>query len=133
MGLKLPADVKASYRLHDGQDNEPGLVGGEGWMLLSLQEIVKSWRQWSRANPKGARCVPIAWGRAGDYVFLNLDPDSEEPDCLMIQRRDRTKPDPFMPSFSFWLADFAEQLEDGEFAYSEEHGEVMYADELDLD
>jgi cell wall assembly regulator SMI1 len=54
MGLKLPNDVKASYRIHDGQGMEPGLVGGEGWMLLSLQNIVKVWRRWSRSNPKHA-------------------------------------------------------------------------------
>jgi hypothetical protein len=51
----------------------------------------------------------------------------------MIQRRDSADPDPLAPSFRTWLEDFADQLEDGEFAYSEEHGEVMYADELDLD
>lgn len=133
MGLKLPRDVKASYRIHDGQDMEPGLVGGEGWMLLSLQEIVKSWGHWSRANPKDAHFVPIAWNGTGDYVFLNLDPVSEDPGCLKIQRRDSADPDPLTPSFSFWLEDFADELENGTFAYSEDHGEVMYADELDLD
>ncbi len=30
LGLKLSADIKASYRVHDGQGNEPGLIGGEG-------------------------------------------------------------------------------------------------------
>ena len=30
MKLKLPADVKTSYRIHDGQRKEPGLIGGEG-------------------------------------------------------------------------------------------------------
>lgn len=133
MGLKLPKDVKASYRIHDGQDDEPGLIGGEGWRLLSLQEMVEQWGRWSRSDPKDARFVPIAWIGTGDDVFLNLNPDSEEPGCLMIQRRDSVDPDPLVPSFRFWLADFADQLEDGEFAYSEEHGEVMYADELDLD
>jgi cell wall assembly regulator SMI1 len=133
MGLKLPADVKESYRIHDGQGLEPGLIGGEGWRLLSLREIVESWGQWSRADPENACYVPIAWGVMSDCVFLDLDPNSEEPGRLMIQRRDSDKPDPLRPSFSFWLEDFADQLEDGEFAYSEEHEQIMYADELDLD
>lgn len=30
LGVKLPAAVRASYRVHDGQADEPGLVGGEG-------------------------------------------------------------------------------------------------------
>src|SRR5687767_10552776 len=79
MGLKLPNDVKASYRIHDGQSIEPGLVGCEGWMLLSLQQMVKVWRRWSRAKPKHAHFVPIAWLGTDDYVFLNLDPDSDDP------------------------------------------------------
>ena len=133
MKLTLPRDVKASYRVHDGQKLEPGLIGGEGWMLLPLRDIVKVWRKWSRANPNDAHYVPIARIGAGDYIFLNLDPDSEDPGCLMIQRKDSDDPDPFMPSFSSWLRDFADQLEEGEFAYSEEDGEIMYADEIDFD
>jgi hypothetical protein len=125
--------MKASYRIHDGQGTGPGLIGGEGWKLLSLQEIVGWWEHWSRADPKNARRVPVACIGTGDCIFLDLDPDSEDPGCLSIQRRDSAEPDPFLPSFSFWLEDFAGELEDGEFAYSQEHGEVMLADELDLD
>jgi cell wall assembly regulator SMI1 len=77
LGLKLPADMQQSYRVHDGQGNEPGLIGGEGWCLLSLQQIVEQWRRWSGADPKDADFVPIAWGGAGDYVFLDLRPDAE--------------------------------------------------------
>jgi hypothetical protein len=51
----------------------------------------------------------------------------------MVQRCDSATPDPVAPSFRSWLEDFAEQLEDGEFAYSEGEGSLMYADELDLD
>jgi hypothetical protein len=38
-----------------------------------------------------------------------------------------------MPSFSFWLEDFADELESGRFVYSEAAGCVMCADEIDLD
>lgn len=64
MGLKLPADVKASYRVHDGQGNEPGLIGGEGWCLLSLKEMVAWWRKSSKRAPRFRECVPVAWGGA---------------------------------------------------------------------
>jgi cell wall assembly regulator SMI1 len=131
MGLKLPADFKASYRIHDGQATEPGLIGGEGWRLLSLREIVDTWRRWSEAEPENACCVPIAWLGTGDYVFLNLDPNSDATGRLMIQRSDCAEPHPFMESFSRWLKEFADELENGVFAYSEEDGEVMLADDLD--
>ena len=57
MRLTLPGDVKASYRIHDGQGLDPhwgdaGLVGGEGWRLLPVHEIVEQWEHWSRARPK---------------------------------------------------------------------------------
>jgi cell wall assembly regulator SMI1 len=64
MGLDLPADLRASYRIHDGQDSEPGLIGGEGWCLLPLQKMVELWQRWSRSHPKDARRVPVAWGAA---------------------------------------------------------------------
>ena len=101
--------------------------------------MVQQWRRWSQADPTDSCLVPLAWIGTGDYVFLNLDPDfrnldpdAEEPGYLMIQRRDSDDPDPFMPSFSFWLEDFADELESGAFAYSERHGVVMYAGEIDL-
>jgi cell wall assembly regulator SMI1 len=133
MGLSLPADVKASYRIRDGQDSEPGLIGGEGWCLLPLHEIVGLWQRWSRSNPKDAGRVPVAWGGAGDYVFLDLRSDAEESGRVMVQRRDRNDPDNVAPSFRAWLEDFADKLDAGEFAYSEDDGCIMYADEVDLD
>jgi cell wall assembly regulator SMI1 len=133
IGLKLTDDIKASYRIHDGQGNEPGLIGGEGWCLLSLREIIEQWGRWSRSDPRDARCVPVAWGEVGDYVFLDLDPTSDPPGRLMVQRRDSDDPDPVAPSFRSWLESFADQLDDGEFAYSEDDGCIMYADEVDLD
>ncbi len=133
MGLKLPADVKASYRIHDGQGNEPGLIGGEGWCLLPIQEMVKLWRRWSRSDPKDVNYMPVAWGVMSDYVFLDLRPDAEEPGCLMVQRRDSADPHPVAPSFRFWLEDFAAKLDEGEFAYSKVDGCIRYADEIDLD
>ena len=131
--VTFPEDLRASYRIHDGQDIEPGLVGGEGWMLMPLREVVERWGDWSRGNPKDASYVPIAWGVMSDYVFLDLDPASEKPGRLMIQRRDRADPDPYQPSFRVWLDEFAKQLEAGEFVYSDEHEQIMYADELDID
>jgi len=133
LGLKLPADVKASYRIHDGQRTEPGLIGGEGWCLLSLREMVKTWRRWSRHDRAFARRVPVAWGGAGDYIFVDLSADAEEPGRVIVQRIDTDDPDPVASSFRSWLEGFAEQLEDDEFAYSEDHDEIMYVDEIDLD
>jgi cell wall assembly regulator SMI1 len=132
MGLKLPTEVKASYRIHDGQGNEPGLIGGEGWCLLSLKEMVAWWRKWSK-HARFRECVPVAWGGAGDYIFLDLSPTSKPPGRVIVQRSDTDGPDPVAPSFRLWLEDFADKLESDEFAYSEADGSLLYADEIDLD
>jgi cell wall assembly regulator SMI1 len=133
LGLDLPTDVKASYRIHDGQDSEPGLIGGEGWCLLPLQEMVELWRGWFRSDPKDAGCVPVAWGGAGDYIFLELRSDAEKPGRVMVQRRDCDDPDTIALSFRSWLEEFADKLDAGEFAYSEDDGCIMYADEVGLE
>lgn len=133
MGQKLPADVKASYRIHDGQGDEPGLIGGEGWCLMTLQDLVKFWRKWCKRSPRYRSCVPIAWGGAGDYIFLDLAPDANTPGQVIVQRSDTDGPDLVAASFRAWLEDFADKLEDDEFAYSEADGCLIYADEMDLD
>jgi cell wall assembly regulator SMI1 len=133
MGLKLPADVKASYRVHDGQSNEPGLIGGEGWCLLPLQQMVAWWRKWCEQSQRFRECVPVAWGGAGDYIFIDLSPTTTSPGCIIVQRSDTDGPDPVASSFRSWLEEFAEKLEDDEFAYSEDDGCLVYSDEIDLD
>ena len=131
MGLTLPDDVKASYRVHDGQGREPGLIGGEGWQSLPLRDVVKTWGRWSQADAGWAQRVPIAWNAMSDYVFLNLVSGSEGSGTLMVQRADSADPDRLALSFLAWLEDFADELEDGVFVYSEEHGQVMLADDVD--
>jgi cell wall assembly regulator SMI1 len=130
MAQKLPPDLKASYLVHDGQFDEPGLIGGEGWCLFSLQETVEKWQAWGKSQDGGR--LPIAWGAMGDYIFLDLR-DDEQPGRVMVQRLDSEAPDPVAPSFRSWLEDFANKLDDDEFAYSESDGCVMYADDIDID
>jgi len=48
----------------------------------------------------------------------------------MVQRRDSNEPDPIARSFRSWLEDFANKLDNDEFAYSEDDGCLMYADEI---
>lgn len=75
----------------------------------------------------------MAWGGAGDYIFLDLSRTANPPGCVIVQRSDTDGPDPVASSFRSWLEGFAGQLEGDEFAYSEADGCLMYADEIDLD
>ena len=45
LGVTFPEDVRASYRIHDGQyPDGPGLM--DAWEFLSLSRIVAEWRIW---------------------------------------------------------------------------------------
>jgi hypothetical protein len=45
LGLTLPQDVRASYRIHDGQSPDgPGFM--DAWEFLSLSRMVDEWRIW---------------------------------------------------------------------------------------
>jgi cell wall assembly regulator SMI1 len=129
----LDANAPKGYgNLRPGASAE-AIRAAEGAMGVKLREMVKSWRRWARHDPRYATRVPVAWGGAGDYVFVDLGSGAEQPGRLIVQRSDHDGTDPVTPSFRAWLEGFAEQLEDDEFTYSEEHGEIMYADEIDPD
>jgi cell wall assembly regulator SMI1 len=128
IGQELPADVKASYLIHDGQVDEPGLIGGEGWCLFALREIVDHWQRWSTSQDRDR--LPIAWNAMSDHILIDLG-DGKHKGRVMVQRRDSDEPNPVAPSFRSWLEDFANRLDDDEFAYSEAGGCVMYADEIE--
>lgn len=133
MGLKFPPDLATSYRVHDGQGNEPGLIGGEGWCLLPLKDTVAFWQKRCEASPRFKECVPLAWGGAGDYIFLDLSSSAKSAGSIIVQRSDSEEPDVVAASFRSWIEEFADKLEGDEFAYSEADDCVMYADEIDLD
>src|SRR5689334_10431596 len=44
VGTDLPEDVVASFLLHDGQDDGPGLV--LGYELSPLTEVARQWSTW---------------------------------------------------------------------------------------
>ena len=127
IGQELPADLKASYLIHDGQVDEPGLIGGEGWCLFSLREIVDHWQRWSTSQDRDR--LPIAWNPMGDHIFIDLRDVAHG--RVMVQRRDSNDPDVVASSFRSWLEDFANKLDNAEFVYSEDDGCLMYADEIE--
>ena len=103
LGLQLPAEVRASYLLHDGQKAEHAGLLPEGfadledeYRLLPLVEILSEWEPWKElsvigefagntATPDaGVRAdwwnlgwVPIASNGGGDSVCIDLAPDAD--------------------------------------------------------
>jgi cell wall assembly regulator SMI1 len=58
LDVTLPDDVKASYRIHNGQRvvsgqyGKPALLYG-GWDLYSLAEVVSQWKCWKDLSDRG--------------------------------------------------------------------------------
>jgi cell wall assembly regulator SMI1 len=153
MGVTFPEDVKACYRIHDGQRMGEGVL--YGWHWNSLNGMLEDWRQLkgmiedvegnSRASDDMTQTdwwhpawLPILTNHNGDFRCLDLAPgpagsvgqvlywwsdDSHWREGRRLQAS----------SFTLWLDDFAGELEKGEWVYSEEFGGLARIDELDLD
>jgi cell wall assembly regulator SMI1 len=139
-GLTLPDDVKASYRIHDGQKNRygPGLLLGAG--LNSLAEVRDNWEffaglevEYSQQDvsndadeecssfPEGAiRCVDVnsRWvplhNWDGDCYGIDLDPGPNGVRGQVINfGRDQAAKFVLALSFAHFLEDIADEMEAG--------------------
>jgi cell wall assembly regulator SMI1 len=91
LGAKLPGDVVAFYRRHDGSDDQPAVDGRE---LLSLARIVSEWKIWKDLFDQGTfeendhgmpgpgvqkkwwipEWVPVTYDGAGNHHVIDLAP-----------------------------------------------------------
>lgn len=145
MGVKLPAEVRACYRIHDGQQPVPtplpsnpalrcvpAFLDGEDW--LSLDRMVESWRMMKRLLDAGSfphsglprgpvrpdwwhpHWLPLTESQSGYMTCLDLAPASGGRVGQVLRW---CHDDPFRgvaaPSLGDWLAEFAEELEAGEY------------------
>ena len=154
LGVTLPDDLRASYLIHDGQQgltdsmDLPGLI--EGWELLSLAGVRDEWTIWkdlrddgtfegSASAPVGpirpewwnARWIPLTRDGGGNSHCLDLDPapGGGVGQIITMWHDDDTR-EIVAPSFGAWLTQFADELDAGEYAYSEEYGGLVRVDNL---
>lgn len=157
LSIQLPEDVKASYRIHDGQKDvgSPFLYGYE---FLSLEDIYMQWKleqgvdseireiygseypsQLNRQleenevrNESWNRYwIPLASSDAGDHYCLDLAPTEKGTlgQIIAMAHEDDTRP-LLAPSFQVWLEQFADALETGIYVFSEEYRGIINAEEL---
>jgi cell wall assembly regulator SMI1 len=151
MGVTLPEDVRAAYRIHDGQVGPaPDFLYGYGWSRL--EEVVDTWRWLAQlmrdagAAPARTRkgdatrgdywhraWVPLATREDGGLFCLDLDPGpAGDAGQVIYWWRDMPSPRRVAAgSFRDWLEDFAGELEDGEWASHPEYGGLLRVDQLD--
>lgn len=135
--LTLPAEARASFAVHDGQDKDAPPVFGS-WWLLSLEISTQVWSELrqtqvvlDRADPAietaGAvrkrywnpRWIPVLYDGAGNFLCLDLDPapGGRRGQIVWFQKGKRRR-EVVAPSWEAWLTRFADDLERGRWARS---------------
>jgi cell wall assembly regulator SMI1 len=146
LGLRLPADVKACYRIHDGQDltidavSAPGFLYGCEWLTLAqicedrryLVEFAARVAADDEINePAGPIArewyhpawVPVTNNRNDDRYCLDLAPEpGGDIGQIILWYPDWEAAERLVRArrFAAWLGRFADQLEQRRWTYSEE-------------
>lgn len=135
LGMVLPEDLKASYRIHNGSN---GCAFMDMWSLHSLESIVEDWKmfhqnaegdlweQWVD-NPEGEfratfwcpGWIPFLHNGAGGYGFIDLVPLSNGQVGQILARYHGDTPDLLATSFQTYMSMFADDLEAGEYVLDE--------------
>ena len=149
LGVTFPDDVRASYRIHNGQaPDQGGLI--EACELLALEDIRNQWSVWkelldagdfadSRSSPVGPivtdwwhpKWIPLTYDGSGNHHSLDLAPapGGNVGQIIMMWHDDSDRP-LIAPSFREWLGALADGLESGDYTYSDEYGGIMHRDDL---
>jgi cell wall assembly regulator SMI1 len=141
IGARLPNEVREHFRVHNGQNEGPGIVFG--LPFLSLQDSLSNWKGWidgydsciqdGSAAASDQLCssfpsefvrqayfnkgwIPITYDSSGNHVGIDLDPGPKgTTGQVIIFGRD----DEFHPvlarNWAQFLTDLADELERGNF------------------
>ncbi len=141
LSIQFPEDVKASYRIHNGQQTiyDYGLIP-DAQEFLSLDRVQAEWAVWKELLNQGqlvgksepglgiksdwwnARWIPLTWDGDGNHYCLDLDPAEGGTVGQIIRMiHDDSYRELLAPSFHSWLEDYAAKLESGEYVFSEKH------------
>lgn len=141
IGQRLPADVRRSFLLHNGQDpNTPGLIFG--LYLLPLSDALNEWRSWrkidkdnndlktgAKSYPSGAvqldyanpAWIPLTHDHGSGYLGVDLAPAAKgsKGQVITFGRNDEGH----LVAASSWadfLTQLAGRLEAGKYALDKE-------------
>jgi len=145
LGITFSEDVRASFRLHNGQVGDgPWMM--DGWELLSLQRICDEWRVWKDLYDSGdfdgisststddpirsdwwsPAWIPLTYSGSGDHHCLDLVPTSGGSigQIILMWHDDDTRT-LIAPSFRAWLDQFANDLETEKYTLSTKYSGLM--------
>lgn len=135
IGLEFPPSVRASYRIHDGQEGGTfGLFGG--WRFLPLTEVVTEWenqREIERTFEFGtwdpSTAIPIMDDGGGNFLYVEHAPDGSETPVIEWWHEQPTR-NVQADSFAAYLDAFLDALDAGAYVYLEADGALVHEDDL---
>ncbi len=149
LGVAFPDDVRASFRLHNGQAAD-GVGFIDGWELLSLARVRDEWSVWkdlldsgdfddAHSEPEGpivrdwwnAKWIPLTYSGSGDHHCLDLNPapGGNIGQIIVMWHDDAARP-LVAPNFKAWLETLAGDLEAGKYVFSEDYGGLVPPDDM---
>jgi cell wall assembly regulator SMI1 len=141
VGMALPYDVRESLRLHNGTTDLGG-VFSYGYYLLTIEEISKAWKEFSKGVKRGVfngmddlievkgpikktwwntKWIPITGSGGGDFRCIDMDPADNGKIGQIIYFNHEAGPKRVEAlSWTEYLSDFADGLENGRFRLNAE-------------
>jgi cell wall assembly regulator SMI1 len=146
LSIQLPADVKASYRIHNGQQPiyDYGLIP-EAQEFLSLERIQQEWQGWKRfldeagsledesepdpgirADWWNMKWIPFTYEGTSDCYCFDLYPaEGGNIGQIITMIHDEACRELLAPNFQSWLEEYAAKLESGEYVFSEKYNGIV--------
>lgn len=131
LGVALPADVRASYRIHDGADESDLFPSSDpedmGYSLLSLSQVAEAMslrRGNERWNP---HWLPLATNGGGDVQAVDLSPDGATAGHVIEVNHETGVVTVLAASWAARLADLADGLEANRYRYDADDGIIRPA------
>ncbi len=145
---KLPADYIACLKVHNGQSGYASVF--DGMEFLSCEEVVSQWKVWKELldggdfkdicsapdeeikndwwNPKW---IPFTHNGGGDHLCLDLDPSSSGTVGQIITMWHDMEAREFKArNFGEYFENYVSGVLTGKYAYSEEYGGLIDADDI---
>ena len=147
--IKLPADFKAFYKIHNGQeDDSQGLMDAEE--LLSLENIAFQYSIWKELYDTGdfegeksepapgvkddwwnPKWIPITHDGGGNHICIDLDPapGGKKGQIIRMWHDDYSRA-VLAYSFGEWMEAYVKGCEAGQYVYSEDWAAIIDKDNL---
>ena len=151
--LQLPEDIKAVYRVCNGQSEDSAyLFAGQEW--LSLARIAEEWGVWKGLYDSGdfpndeegqsapddaavrslwwsPKWIPFTHDGAGNHLCWDFDPSADGDAGQVIHYyHDDALIELKAASFDEWLEEYVEALEESDFVFAPEYNAIIDAEIL---